>query len=127
MQYVLASPQNCSSYSSISGVFSSVYRGHSTAASVEMRDVAALTKAEQLPMFKHAAGRQNRLSQLIEMQNTQTGKWISGEEKKIIMELHREGFSGGRISEVLWNTYGIARRSVTINIFVKRQNKGESG
>ena len=82
---------------------------------------------EQLPIFKHATGRQKRLSQLIAMQKTQTGKWITGKEKKVIMDLHKKGFSGGRISEVLWNTYEIARRSVTINTFVKRQNKGESG
>jgi len=96
-----------------------------TPSSVLITRKEEIRNAKQLPLFYHSTGRQGRLDTLVAMSDSVTGKWISGREKEIVLDLHERGLSGGEISEVLWKNYGIARNPSTLNYFTKRHDCGE--
>jgi len=91
-----------------------------TPSSVLITHKEDIRKAKQLPLFYHSTGRQGRLDTLVAMSDSVTGKWISGEEKEIVLDLHEKGMTGGEISEVLWSEYRISRAPSTLNYFTKR-------
>jgi hypothetical protein len=82
-----------------------------------------IRRSEELPLFRHAVGRQERLTQLRIM--TESAKWrrISERELKIIVDLHRQGFKSGQITEILWNRFGALRQPGTIRETIKRESR----
>ncbi len=79
-----------------------------------------IRQAKQLPLFRHATERQERLETLVTMFDSMTGKWISGKEKEIVVDLYEKGLSDGEISEVLWRNYGVSRNPRTLHGFARR-------
>jgi hypothetical protein len=97
-----------------------------TPSTVVISNKEDIKKAMELPLFRHSMGRQKRLETLVAMSESVTGKWISGEEKEMVLNLSRRGLSGGEISEILWKEYGISRPPGTVNSYLKRtRSKGE--
>jgi hypothetical protein len=80
-------------------------------------------RAEKLPLFRHATGRQYRLTETIAMLNSivsQKRRRFSQEELELIKELNESGHSCGEIAATLWAEYGIFRRSASIYQLIKR-------
>lgn len=80
-------------------------------------------RSEELPLFKHAVGRQGRLAQLRIMSESAKWRRISERELETIMDLRRQGFNPGHITEILWNRFGTLRRAQTIRKIIKRESK----
>ena len=82
-----------------------------------------ITKASELPLFKHARGRQEQLeelSKLIDSLDSSYGR-VPQEEIEIIMEMHDKGMSCGEITERLWIHHGIARSRKSVEGIIKRR------
>jgi len=94
-----------------------------TSHSLEIENKKSIRKANALPLFKHALGRQETLTQLVDMFHwaKQWGsKRIPPEEIKVIMNLYNQGFSSGQITEALWSRLGVARHPSSIRRIIKR-------
>ncbi len=74
----------------------------------------SLRMAAELPLFKYAADRFFRLRELIMMIASMKHTKVSKEEKKRILEYHRQGIKVNQIGPLLWVDFGRARRSSTI-------------
>ncbi len=83
----------------------------------------AIRRVARLPMFRYAAGRQERLIQITVMLDSVKRSRISEEELKTIMALHKQHFSSGQITKELLSKFGIFRRSSTIRNVIKRNCK----
>jgi hypothetical protein len=82
-----------------------------------------ILKANSLPFFKHATSRKknhDELCKIISLLDRSYGK-IPERERKIIMELLKQGLSPGEVTESLWFDYGIARSRASIEGIVRRQ------
>ncbi len=90
---------------------------------VRIRRKEDIRRAEQLPMFRYAVGRQNRLTQLTAMLDSMKRQQVSEKELKTIMDLHRQGFTPGIITEMLWSKYRITRRPTVLARIIKRNNE----
>jgi hypothetical protein len=90
---------------------------------VIIRRKDAVRRAARLPMFRHAAGRQKLLTQIVVMLDSVKRRRISEEELKTIMALHKQRFSSGQITKKLLSKFGIFRRSGTIRSVIKRNSK----
>ena len=89
----------------------------------------AIRRAEAIRMFLIAEGKMGRLTELVAMLDSMVHRKIQGEEKDVIIRLHKDGLTDGQITSMLWADYGIARRPTTIRGFLKRQgvaNKRDS-
>jgi hypothetical protein len=83
----------------------------------------AVRRVARLPMFRHAAGRQERLTQIMIILDSVRRRRISEEELKTIMALHKQRFSSGQITKKLLSKFGIFRRSGTIRSVIKRNSE----
>jgi len=90
---------------------------------VIIRKKDAVRRAARLPMLRHAAGRQERLTRIMVMLDSVKRRRISEEELKTIMALHKQRFSSGQITKELLSKFGIFRRSSTIRNVIKRNSK----
>jgi intein/homing endonuclease len=90
---------------------------------VIIRKKDAIRRVARLPMFRHAAGRQERLARIIVILDSVKRRRISEEELKTIMALHKQHFSSGQITKELLSKFGIFRRSGTIRSAIKRNSK----
>ena len=90
---------------------------------VLIRKKDAVRRVAGLSMFRHAAGRQERLTQIVVMLDSVKRRRISEEELKTIMALHKQHFSSGQIAKELLSKFGIFRRSGTIRSAIKRNSK----
>ncbi|MDF1539449.1 MAG: hypothetical protein P1Q69_11165 [Candidatus Thorarchaeota archaeon] len=84
-----------------------------------------IKKARKLPMFKHAFTRQDNLRALDKMLDSMKGNRMSESEKAIIIKLHKRGFRVGKIVEILWRKYIIARRPDAVRAYIRRHEKQE--
>jgi hypothetical protein len=74
----------------------------------------SLKKAAELPLFRYADSRLFRLKEAISMIAAMTHSKVSSEERKKILEHHREGLKANQIVPLLWAELGTSRRSGTI-------------
>jgi hypothetical protein len=74
----------------------------------------SLENAANLPLFKYADGRLFRLQELKMMFASMKYTKVSDEERKRILEYHRQGVNSSQIGPLLYAEFGKARRSITI-------------
>lgn len=67
-------------------------------------------------MFRHAASRQKKLENLITRIEQSRNTPYTEQEIQLLLKLRSEGLSFAKISEVLWEEYGISRRPVGLNL-----------
>lgn len=82
-----------------------------------------IQKADQLPFFRYAKGRQDRLdeiSRMCEVYAIRTRGKIPVEEIKIIVKMHTEGKSDGETAVELWRRHRIARPPKSVSYVLKR-------
>ena len=92
---------------------------------VLIRKYEEILKARELPFFRFASGRQqilNDLSKIIK-QKPKNRYRIPEDEKRMVMELYRDGFTPGEIAEKLWHEHGLARTTAMIYTLIRRENK----
>ncbi len=95
---------------------------------VRIRRHADIMRAKELPFFKHATGRQDRLnnlSKMIKLTKTKRGK-LTTADFKLVLELSSKGYSPGQISETLWYEYGISRTTASIEGILRRRKEANS-
>jgi hypothetical protein len=86
-----------------------------------------IIKANNIPLFRHATSRKRNhyeLCSIIGLLDKSHGK-VPEREIKIIMELHRRGFSCGEITERLWFDHGLARSRGSVEGIVRRRTKSK--
>ncbi len=77
--------------------------------------------ASDLPLFRHATGRQEKLERLADMYRASPNAGFMSEgEKNVIRNLSQEGLSSGEIRERIWSDMGISRSVVAIWRFRKQ-------
>ncbi|MHA1662446.1 MAG: hypothetical protein ACTSVR_04230 [Candidatus Thorarchaeota archaeon] len=88
-----------------------------------------ILKARELPLFRFASGRQERLDDLCNIIKLRPKRRhrISEDEKRIVMELYRTGLTPGEITEKLWYEHGLARTTAMIYTLIRRENKKNTG
>ncbi len=89
---------------------------------VIVRKQKEIIKAKKLPLFRYAAGRQKKLEDMCEIIKAKKRSSPSEMESKIILELHNKSFAPGRIAEILWYQYGIARSPGSIRALFRARN-----
>ncbi|MHA1881907.1 MAG: hypothetical protein ACTSUO_02550 [Candidatus Thorarchaeota archaeon] len=84
-----------------------------------------ILKAEKLPLFRFATGRQKKLEDLTEIiRKLDKGHGrVPTEHLRIIEELNRQGYTPGQITEILWYKYGIARSMSSVDGIIRRKEK----
>ena len=84
-----------------------------------------ILKARELPLFKFATGRQQILDDMCNIIKLKPKRRhrIPEEEKKLVMELYRAGLKPGKIVEILWHEYGLARTTDMIYTLIRREHK----
>ena len=82
-------------------------------------------KANSLPLFRHAASRNRNHDELCKIidQLDGSGGRVPERERIIILELHKQGFTPGEITEKLWYDYGYARSVRSIYGIVQLEKK----
>ncbi len=83
----------------------------------------AIRKAEELALFRHAIARQQNLTEISSMLDAITGRRLTKEEIRIILDLNAKGHSLGEITEILWLKYDYARRPTTVSYTIKKYLK----
>jgi transcriptional regulator with XRE-family HTH domain len=85
-------------------------------------------KANSMPLFRHALSRKKNHDELCKIIDNLDGSHgrVREKERKIILELHRQGFTPGEIAEKLWYDYGYARSMRSIYGIVQRQKRDHS-
>ena len=81
----------------------------------------SITRASQLPMFKHAVDRLGRLQEIVQMIGSMKWKPVSEDERRTILHLHGQGHTLGEITSLLWAEFGIARRPSTVRGVIIRE------
>ena len=96
---------------------------------VLIRKYDEILKARELPLFRFASGRQQILNDICKIikQKPKSRHRIPEEEKKLVMELYRAGFTPGEIAEKLWYEHGLARTTAMIYTLIRRENKKNAG
>ena len=82
-----------------------------------------IQKANQLPFFRFAKGRQEKLNdvcEIIKACSSRRQKTIPREVVERIMRMHAEGITGGEIAEELWYRYRIACTPSSIYSLLRR-------
>ncbi len=88
---------------------------------------ASIIRANEIGLFRYATGRKELLREIVEFLDASSIRTpISDNEFRIIQELHYQGLSSGKISEILWYEYKIARRSGSIRGIIRRMKQEES-
>lgn len=84
-----------------------------------------IRKANSLPLFKHALSRKKSHDELCKIMDLLDGGGgrVPEIERKIILELHKQGFTPGEIAEKLWHDYGYARSMRSVYGIVQRHKK----
>jgi hypothetical protein len=87
-----------------------------------------IQNAAELPLFKHASGRQEKLEKLSEMYRVSphAGR-MNGSEKMLIQQLTNQDYSTGKIRERIWGDLGISRSKATIWRYQKKCESRKSG
>jgi hypothetical protein len=81
--------------------------------------------AAELPLFKHASGRQEKLETLADMYRVSPNAGRMNEtEKRLIQELTNKGHSTGEIRKRIWGDLGISRSKGTIWRYQKKIKNG---
>ncbi|MHA2142903.1 MAG: LAGLIDADG family homing endonuclease [Candidatus Thorarchaeota archaeon] len=83
-----------------------------------------LERAQKLPLFRTADGRQKRLKMIIDMINSLSREHVSEEERGLILDWHKKGYSAGDISILLWQELRRARRTPTIYKVIRDHKSG---
>ncbi|TET12374.1 MAG: hypothetical protein E3J86_00315 [Candidatus Thorarchaeota archaeon] len=87
-----------------------------------------IQNAAELPLFKHASGRQEKLENLSDMYRASPNAGRMNEnEKMLIQELTNQGHSTGEIREKIWGDLGISRSKATIWRYQKKLESRNSG
>ncbi|MHA2022584.1 MAG: hypothetical protein ACTSWQ_02875, partial [Candidatus Thorarchaeota archaeon] len=78
----------------------------------------------KLPLFRYATRRQKKLIDLSRIIESRPGRRyrIPESEKQLVQELYESGLSAGQITEKLWDDYGLARPTSTIERIIKIEN-----
>jgi len=89
-----------------------------------IRRYDAIPKARKLPLFRYATRRQKKLIDLSRIIESRPGRRyrIPESEKQLVQELYESGLSAGQITEKLWDDYGLARPTSTIERIIKIEN-----
>lgn len=95
--------------------------GKPSSRGIEFQDMESIVTASKMPFFRNATDRRFRLEQIVEMRSSMTWKPVTPDELKTIMHLHREGYTDGEITALLWAEHHIARGPATIRGIIKRQ------
>ena len=85
-----------------------------------------IQKANQLPFFRFARGRQKKLDdvcEIIKACSSRRQRTIPREVVERIIRMHAEGKTGGEIAEELWYRYEIARTPSSVYSLLKRVEK----
>ncbi len=92
---------------------------------VLIRKYDEILKARELPLFRFASGRQQILNNICKIikQKPKSRHRIPEDEKRLVMELYRDGFTPGEIAEKLWYEHGLARTTAMIYTLIRRENK----
>lgn len=83
----------------------------------------SIVKAARLPLFRNANDRLVRLRAISQMIRSMKWTPVSKEELKFMLELHRQRYTFGQITVLLWAEHGIARRPTTVRDIVRRHSK----
>ena len=73
-----------------------------------------IKKAQKLPLFRYAYGRQKKLDTLSSIIESLRRRKALGRELELILTLNNEGHSPGEITEILWYRYGLPRTPFSI-------------
>jgi hypothetical protein len=87
-----------------------------------------ILRANDLPLFRHATSRKknhDELCKIIGLLDRSRGK-VPERDRKIIMKLHKQGYTPGEITESLWLNYGIARSRASIEGIVRRHKRNQN-
>ena len=88
-----------------------------------------ILKAEGLPLFRFAIGRQkilNEMCKIIKLRPKERQP-IQEDEKKMVMELHGAGLKPGEIVQKLWREHGLARTTKMIEALIYRESRKSAG
>lgn len=88
---------------------------------------ADITKAAQLPLFRHALSRLRKLRKLAMMYKVSgNAGHMSDPEKELIYQLSIEGLGPGEMRNVIWEELGISRSILAISRFLKNHDDSSS-
>jgi hypothetical protein len=79
-----------------------------------------IPKAQELPLFRYAKGRQKRLDILSKIIKRKSRRKATPDELKLIFDLHEMGHTPGEITEILWKQHDIARSPGSIYCILDR-------
>jgi len=81
----------------------------------------SLQIANELPLFKYADGRLNRLHDIANMLSKIKRTHLTEDEMDFIMKLHRQGLGPGEILATMWAEKGYVRRPRAIQKAIERE------
>jgi hypothetical protein len=87
-----------------------------------------ILRAKNFPLFRHATSRKrfhNELCKIIGLLDRSYGR-APEKDRKIIVDLHKQGLTPGEITEKLWFEYSIARSTSSIEGIVRRYKRNQS-
>jgi hypothetical protein len=87
-----------------------------------------ILKMKKFPLFRHATSRKrfhNELCKIIGLLDRSYGK-APEKERKIIVDLHKQGFTPGEITEKLWFEHSIARSTSSVEGIVRRHKRNQT-
>ncbi|MHA1137790.1 MAG: hypothetical protein ACTSSE_15020 [Candidatus Thorarchaeota archaeon] len=85
----------------------------------------SLKIANELPLFKYADGRLNRLHDIANMLSKIKRTHLTADEMDTIIKLHKQGLGPGEILTTMWAEKGYVRRPRTIQKAIERQRNSE--
>ncbi|MFW9848836.1 MAG: hypothetical protein ACFFF4_06830 [Candidatus Thorarchaeota archaeon] len=88
--------------------------------SVSVGKHSEIQKAQQIPLFRNASGRQKRLNTLSEIIAMLKSRKTEGKELEIILDLAKKGKTPGETTEILWYRYKIARTPSSIYYILEK-------
>ncbi|MHA1965193.1 MAG: LAGLIDADG family homing endonuclease [Candidatus Thorarchaeota archaeon] len=87
-----------------------------------------ILRANSLPLFRHATSRKKNHNELCKIINLldRSRRRVPERNRKIILELHKRGFTPGEITEELWFEHGIARSTSSIEGIFRRHKRDQN-
>jgi hypothetical protein len=99
-----------------------VYETYSSDEKLKFSKKDDILKVAEMPLFRHASGRTDKLKDLAEMYKVSANSGLLSDiEKEMIYDLSKQGYSTGEIRREIWEHLGIARSTRSIWSFRKRE------
>ena len=83
-----------------------------------------LRAAFEIPLFKHATGRLDKLEELVKMKEVASShSFVSSDERNFIIRMDKKGLSSSEIRWAIWQELQISRSQNAIKRVIGRENE----